>query len=272
MSTSYNFPLINIHFTKMLFRQLKRCQTSFHTLTRRSLVTYRTELDGKVGVITLNNPTKLNALTEPMGEKLAEVITEVQKDLPRVVIVTGAGRAFSAGGDLDWLMKRHNDSAANNVNIMLKFYKKFLILRNLSVPVIAAMNGPAIGAGLSLAVGGCDMRVASPKASMGFTFTRLGLHPGMAALHFAPQMVGSALAADILLSGRVFSAQEAKDMGLVNRISEDALATSLTMAEEICQAAPQAVETTLMTLRRLQESNGLGLEVSDDLYYSHKHT
>ena len=252
---------------KMLLQPLKKCHTSFTTV-RRSLVTYSTGLDGKVGIITLNNPTKLNALTEPMGEALAEVITKVHKDLPRAVIVTGAGRAFSAGGDMDWLMKRHNDSPANNVNVMLKFYKKFLILRNLQVPVIAAMNGPAIGAGLALAVGGCDMRVASPKASMGFTFTRLGLHPGMAALHFAPQLVGSAMAADILLSGRVFSAQEAKDMGLVNRISEDALAASLTMAEEICQAAPQAVETTLMTLRKLQEANGLGLEVSD-LYYRH---
>jgi len=95
---------------------------------------------------------------------------------------------------------------------------------------------------------------------MGFTFTRLGLHPGMAALHFAPQLIGAARAADILLSGRVFTAQEALEMGLVNRISDDALAASLAMAEEICQAAPQAVQTTLMTLRKLQEANGLGYE------------
>ena len=77
-------------------------------------------------------------------------------------------------------MDRHHDNPTNNEEIMLKFYKRFLILRTLPVPVIAAINGPAIGAGLSLAVGGADMRVASPKASMGFTFTRLGLHPGMA--------------------------------------------------------------------------------------------
>ena len=96
------------------------------------------------------------------------------------IISAFLGRAFSAGGDLDWLMDRHHDSATNNEEIMLKFYKRFLILRTLPVPVIGAINGPAIGAGLSLAVGGCDMRVASPKATMGFTFTRLGLHPGMA--------------------------------------------------------------------------------------------
>ena len=172
----------------MLFQQMKRCQ-SFKVL--RTLVTYRTELEGKVGIITLDNPSKLNALTEPMGEALAQVLATVNKDLPRAVIVTGAGRAFSAGGDLDWLMDRHHDSQTNNQNIMLKFYKKFLILRTLPVPVIAAINGPAIGAGLSLAVGGCDIRMASPKASMGFTFTRLGLHPGMAALHFAPQLIGN---------------------------------------------------------------------------------
>ena len=73
------------------------------------------------------------------------------------------------------------------------------------------------------------------------------------------------MAADILLSGRVFTAQEAFEMGLVNRVSEDALAASLAMAEEICQAAPQAVETTLMTLRKLQEANGLGFEVDENI-------
>ena len=108
----------------------------------------------------------------------------------RAAILTGAGRAFSAGGDLDWLMARHRDTPENNVAVMTEFYKRFLVLRRLPVPVIAAINGPAIGAGLCLAVGGADLRVASTGAKLGVTFTKLGLHPGMAATFFLPQLVG----------------------------------------------------------------------------------
>ena len=108
----------------------------------------------------------------------------------RAAILTGAGRAFSAGGDLDWLMARHRDTPENNVAVMTEFYKRFLVLRRLPVPVIAAINGPAIGAGLCLAVGGADLRVASAGAKLGVTFTKLGLHPGMAATFFLPQLVG----------------------------------------------------------------------------------
>ncbi len=136
--------------------------------------------DGKISVIQLNNPEKMNALSEPMGDALTGVIEQLkgQSGL-RAAVLTGSGKAFSAGGDLNWLMERHNDTQENNVAIMKKFYKRFLVTRSIQVPLIAALNGPAIGAGLCLAVGGCDIRVAAPSASMGFTFVKLGLHPGM---------------------------------------------------------------------------------------------
>lgn len=102
----------------------------------------------------------------------------------------GAGKAFSAGGDLDWLLARHRDTPENNIRIMQEFYQKFLVLRSLPMPVIAAINGPAVGAGLCMALGGADIRVASKSARMGVTFTKLGLHPGMAATHFLPNIVG----------------------------------------------------------------------------------
>ena len=105
-------------------------------------------------------------------------------------MLPGAGKAFSAGGDLEWLLARHRDTPDNNIRIMQEFYKKFLVLRSLPVPVIAAINGPAVGAGLCLAMGGADIRVASNNARMGVTFTKLGLHPGMAATHFLPTIVG----------------------------------------------------------------------------------
>ena len=133
----------------------------------------------------------MNALTEPMGDALTAVVTRLQSDPGvRCAVLTGAGRAFSAGGDLDWLMQRHRDTPENNISVMTKFYKRFLVMRQIPVPVIAAINGPAIGAGLCLAVGGADVRVASSGAKLGVTFTKLGLHPGMAATHFLPQLVG----------------------------------------------------------------------------------
>ena len=141
----------------------------------------------------------------------------------RVAVLTGAGRAFSAGGDLAWLLARHRDSPANNCAVMQEFYRKFLSLRDLEVPVIAAINGPAIGAGLCLALGGADIRVMSEAAKLGVTFTKLGLHPGMAATHFLPQLAGPQVAAELLLTGRLVNSQEAVKLGLVARVAEDAM-------------------------------------------------
>ena len=156
-----------------------------------SLVKLHHEREGQVAVITLNNPSKMNALTEPMGDALISTVNKLKGDTNvRAAILTGAGKAFSAGGDLDWLLARHRDTPENNIKVMQEFYKRFLVMRQLPVPVIAAINGPAIGAGLCLAVGGSDVRIASNKAKLGVTFTRLGLHPGMAATHFLPQLIG----------------------------------------------------------------------------------
>ena len=128
---------------------------------------------------------------EPMGDALISTVEKLQSDTKvRAAILTGAGKAFSAGGDLDWLLARHRDTPENNIKVMQEFYKRFLVMRQLPVPIIAAINGPAIGAGLCLAVGGADVRIAGNKAKLGVTFTRLGLHPGMAATHFLPQLVG----------------------------------------------------------------------------------
>ena len=175
----------------------------------------------------------------------------------RVAVLTGAGRAFSAGGDLAWLLARHRDSPANNCAVMQEFYRKFLSLRDLEVPVIAAINGPAIGAGLCLALGGADIRVMSEGAKLGVTFTKLGLHPGMAATHFLPQLVGPQVAAELLLTGRLVSSQEALRLGLVARLAEDAMVPAREMADLICEAGPVSVRTLTKTLRDRQNQ---GLE------------
>jgi len=224
------------------------------------LVTTSLERDGHIAVVTLNNPSKLNALTEPMGDQLISKVNELNKIKElRVAIITGAGKAFSAGGDLDWLLARHRDTPQNNIQVMQQFYKKFLVLRSLPVPVIAAINGPAVGAGLCLAMGGADLRVAATSARMGVTFTKLGLHPGMAATHFLPSIVGPQHASDLLMTGRLVTAQEALAMGLVCRLGESAMDTAKVLAEEICTAAPIAVRTLVNTLRQRQNQ---GLEAA----------
>ena len=221
-----------LSLTFKLARQTGRTFKNLTPVRHSSQVLCDFDHDGKVAVLTLNAPSKLNALSEDMGDELMEhVMTLQQNESVRCCVVTGAGKAFSAGGDLQFLMDRHNDSPENNISVMEKFYKRFLCLRKLPVPVIGAINGPAVGAGFclgmfgkisgrfhyapsklsflilisvipsTLALGGCDIRVASSKAKMGLTFVKLGLHPGMAATHFLPLIAGPQVAADLLLTG-----------------------------------------------------------------------
>ncbi|KAH8062070.1 enoyl-CoA hydratase [Aureococcus anophagefferens] len=128
----------------MLARALRATRRAFSS---SSIVT--TEITDGVATITLNAPERLNAMTVEMGEAFEAAVGELRDKPPnelRAAILTGAGRAFSAGGDLDWLLERHRDSPTNNAKIMRDFYGRFLSLRTLEVPIVAAINGPAIGA------------------------------------------------------------------------------------------------------------------------------
>ncbi len=132
----------------------------------------------------------LVGISGELGDAFEQRIEELKSDSSlRAVILTGAGNAFSAGGDLEFLLNRTKSPAPFNVEEMLKFYNRFLCIRSLSIPTIASINGPAIGAGLCLAVA-CDLRIAAKDAVLSWSFATLGLHPGMAATHFTPQ-VGS---------------------------------------------------------------------------------
>lgn len=212
----------------------------------------------RIAVVRLNRPDKLNAMTTELGDAFAATVERLSReeaDTLGAVVVTGAGKAFSAGGDLQFLRDRHADTPSRNAPIMRTFYQRFLCVRSLPVPVIAAINGPAIGAGLCFALA-CDVRIAAPKAKMGLTFTALGLHPGMGATHFLPSIVGPQVASELLLTGKVIDGEEAARVGLVARTSDDALAAALESASAMASAGPVAVRTTVRSLR-LRQDEGL---------------
>jgi len=207
----------------------------------------------KVGIITLNNPAKLNAMTVDLGDEFEQAVQtfkQMGRDQLRAVVLTGAGKAFSAGGDMSFLKERTETDALTNSEIMRRFYSRFLCVRDLEVPVVAAINGPAIGAGLCVACA-CDLRIASTKAKMGWTFVGLGLHPGMGATHFVPALLGPQLAAKWLLTGGIFDGAQAAEMGLVLEACEpdEVLPKAMELAESIAKQSPVAVGTLTRTLR-----------------------
>jgi len=204
-----------------------------------------------VGRLTLANPDERNAMTLDMGREIETAVAELNASADvRVVVVTGAGRAFSAGGNLKTLGKEAGvSSEGESLGGGRVFYNAFLSVRDLEVPSIAAINGHAIGAGLCFALG-CDLRVAHEKARMGMTFVRLGIHPGMAATWNLPRIIGPARAADLLFTGRLVSAAEALELGLVSRVAGDGFDAMVDeLAAEIAAAGPVAVRALKQTLR-----------------------
>ncbi|MBI2339952.1 MAG: enoyl-CoA hydratase/isomerase family protein [Deltaproteobacteria bacterium] len=134
-------------------------------------------------------------------------------------ILTGAGRAFSSGGNLDMIESRTRKKEATNKKELKMFYRIFLDVRNLKIPVIAAVNGHAIGAGFCLALA-CDLRYASLEAKMGANFAKIGLAPGMGGTWLITRLIGPTRAAEVLLLAENLSAKRAFDMGLLNGVFE----------------------------------------------------
>jgi enoyl-CoA hydratase/carnithine racemase len=206
--------------------------------------------DGVV-VVTLDNPAKRNAMSDAMTASWAGLMAELRDDRhARALVVTGAGRAFCSGGDTGWIGSEPDATVDHLRTRMLAFYRDWLSVRDLEIPTIAAVNGPAIGAGLCLALA-CDLRYAAVGARLGAPFTRLGMHPGMAATWLLPEVAGLANARELLLTGRVVGADEAREMGLVNRVLpvDTFLDDVLDVAAQVAAAAPIATRYTTTALR-----------------------
>jgi 2-(1,2-epoxy-1,2-dihydrophenyl)acetyl-CoA isomerase len=205
-----------------------------------------TSRDGSVQTITLNRPDVLNAFDAVMHELLAAALKAARDPEVRAVVLTGAGRGFSVGQDL-----RAFEGGTGDIGERLRsqYHPNILAIRALEKPVIAAVNGPAAGAGLSFALA-CDIRIASDAASFVPAFVNVGLVPDSGGSFFATRLLGQARAFDWLTSGRKLSAAEAQAWGLVSEVVEaDRLAARA--AEFAATAAAMPTRGIGMTKRLL---------------------
>ncbi|RLB63866.1 MAG: enoyl-CoA hydratase/isomerase family protein [Deltaproteobacteria bacterium] len=208
-------------------------------------------VDGAIGELRLNRPADRNAMSPEMGEEIVQAVAELNgHDELRSVLIVGAGKCFSSGGDFALLDRLAGSRPDDGRRTMRTFYGNYLAIRELRVPTIALIHGHALGAGLCFALG-CDIRLAAEGTKVGMTFVRVGLHPGMGATFLLSRAVGAARAAELLLTGRVIGAQQALDMGLVSQVVPPAEleATGRVVAEEIALCAPIAVAQLKATLR-----------------------
>lgn len=205
-----------------------------------------------VALLVLDNPDQRNAMSDAMTASWVAAVDSLAADRSvRAVVVTGEGSAFCSGGDLSWLASEPDAGVDRLRERMLPFYCSWLAIRRLEVPTIAAINGPAIGAGLCVALA-CDLRYAAEGARMGAPFVKLGLHPGMAGTYLLPDVVGEAVARDLLLTGRLVEADEAARIGLVSRTfpTQTFRDDVLEVARGIAGTAPVASRLTTLALRQ----------------------
>jgi enoyl-CoA hydratase len=201
--------------------------------------------------ITLNDEANLNAMSDEMALEFSNLTESLRgSSTAKVLILTGAGRAFSAGGHLEMLDSKRSRTAEVNRADMLKFYRSFLGILELKIPIIAALHGSAVGAGLCLACA-ADIRIATSDTKLGFTFLKLGLHPGMGGTFLVSRIVGPAVATELMLTGRMISAEEGFRLGLVSRLcsKDELLKVANSIAEEILSCGELARGQLLETMR-----------------------
>jgi len=196
-----------------------------------------------VGIITLNRPEKLNALTARMADEITDAIEGLSSEKGvRVIVVTGKGRAFCAGGDMADMVDPPVPPAEFKEWISLHGNRMITTLHFCKKPTIASVNGPAMGAGFNLALA-CDMIVCSSSAVFGQVFVKLGLHPDCGGTYFLPRRIGMARASELIFTGDAISAERAYEFGILNRmVAPDRLEDETWgLAKEIANGPPIAL-------------------------------
>jgi len=204
----------------------------------------RTQTENHITTITLDRPEKLNAFSGTMREELLATLRAAADDRDcRAVVITGAGRAFCAGGDVEYMSGLQKKGDVDAFRKLLDAGRDIVTtIAEMPKPVIASVNGVAAGAGCNLALA-CDYRIASETAKLGETFVKIGIHPDWGGTWFLPRLVGPSRAMELLTTGRMVDAAEALAIGMVDRVVPLAELPSQTMAlaGSIAQGPPQAI-------------------------------
>lgn len=224
------------------------------------------ELSGTIGLITMNRPEALNALNTVTFDELNALLEEVEQSTNlRALIITGAGKAFVAGADIAEMQNKTPDEA----RVFSEYGQRtFDRIQNLRIPVIAAINGFALGGGLELAMA-CDIRLASVKAKMGQPEVNLGLIPGFGGSQRLPRIAGLGNALYMLITGEMIDAMEALRMGLVWKVTEpeELLAEARRVGDVIVSRGPLAVELVKKTVHKgMQMTLAEGLKFESELF------
>jgi len=208
-----------------------------------SYETIQFEIRGAVAVITLNRPESLNALTSEVGREFQAAVREAREGGARAVVITGAGRAFCAGGDLREMRKiaeRDGRVDAFFDEPLRLLNDCILLIRQTPLPFIAAVNGAASGGGCNFALA-CDLVIAGESARFNQAFIKIGLSPDCGGTFILPRLVGWKRAAELMMTGEVTTSAQALEMGMINAVVPDdqLMAQALAMAEKLA-AAPTA--------------------------------
>ncbi len=250
-------------------------------MTGTSLETYeniKLKITNRIGTLTLNRPDKLNAFAGRMRQEVADGVRELaSRDDVRVLVITGAGRAFCAGADIAYMKDLLETGDTEAFTSLVEAGRNVVtLIRRTPKPVIASVNGPAAGGGANLALA-CDIRIAADNASIGQTFNRIGLHPDWGGTFFLPRLVGPAKAVELMFTGDMVKADEALRLGIFNkvvlahRLDEETTDLAMTLAAKppmpmaLAKEAVYASESqTLDQMLDMELHHQLRCFVSDD--------
>ncbi|SFC28799.1 enoyl-CoA hydratase/isomerase family protein [Tropicimonas isoalkanivorans] len=213
------------------------------------------ERRGEIAIVKMNRPDQLNAVDDALHEEMPDAFRRLGEDRTvRAVVLTGAGRAFSAGGDIKAMLERLEDPAlrfreAAKVPLMAKSLLASIL--NLPQPLVVALNGDAVGLGATMALAG-DVVVMSDSARLGDTHVKVGLVAGDGGAVIWPALVGPAIAKELLMRGKLVSATEAREMGLVRHVvpAEECIGAAMKLAEELATLPPLAVQWTKLSVQK----------------------
>ncbi len=226
-----------------------------------------------VGKITLNRPDQLNAINDRMGEEFHAALRDLENNNQiRCLVITGAGRAFSAGEDISGLKESYGGSDLNKHpslgdHLRKKYHPIIIRMRGMEKPIIAQLNGIAAGSGASIALA-CDMRIASEDAGLKQAFVGVGLVPDSGSSYFLTRMIGPGRALELIMTGRTVQAKEAEQLGMVNRVvpKEDLSKT----VDEVARQLASGPTKTLGMDKRLVSRAGV-VDLAEALEYEALH-